>query len=88
MRTFLVNWKSVADRAFYEQGSTVPTREKFKIVLDSLYKRRNQIAHQADCSHETGVRMNIEKESVENYINNMEKIVNSIYNEIQEVNNA
>lgn len=83
-----VNWKNVADRAFYEQGSTVPTREKFKTVLDSLYKRRNQIAHQADCSHETGIRMNIERKTVENYIRDIADIVNSIQDEIQEVNNA
>ncbi len=77
-----VNWKNVANRAFYEQGSTVTPREKFKLVLDSLYKRRNRIAHQADCSHKTGLRMNIERETVKSYIRDVEKIVNSIHDEI------
>jgi hypothetical protein len=44
-----IKWQSVADRAFYEQGSTTPAKDKFKHTLNDLFKRRNQIAHQADC---------------------------------------
>lgn len=83
-----VNWKSVADRAFYEQGSTTPTKDKFKSTLNMLFRRRNQIAHQADCLHETGVKIDIEREIVEKYIGDIEKIVTAISEEIECVNNS
>lgn len=83
-----VKWQSVADRAFYEQGSKIPTKDKFKNILNSLFKRRNQIAHQADCLHETGVKIEIEREDVEAYITDIEKIVTAIFDEIEYVNNS
>ena len=81
-----VKWQSVADRAFYEQGSTTPTKDKFKYTLNALFRRRNQIAHQADRLHETGVKIDIEREDVEKYITDIEKIVISIYEEIECMN--
>ncbi|MFR0040662.1 MAG: HEPN domain-containing protein [Lachnospira sp.] len=83
-----VKWQSVADRAFYEQGSTTPTKDKFKYTLNALFRRRNQIAHQADRLHETGVKIDIEREDVEKYITDIEKIVISIYEEIECMNNS
>lgn len=83
-----VSWQNVADIAFYERGSTTPTRDKFKEVLRSLFNRRNKIAHQADCLHETGDRLDIERETVEEYIMNIEKIVKAISQEIEKVNNS
>ncbi|MBQ5445229.1 MAG: hypothetical protein IIT48_00985 [Lachnospiraceae bacterium] len=83
-----VKWKSVANRAFFEQGSTTPTNKKFKCKLNSLFRRRNQIAHQADCSHETAVKIDIKREDVENYIADIEKIVIAISEEIEYVNNS
>lgn len=83
-----VKWQSVADRAFYEQGSTTPTKDKFKHTLNSLFRRRNQIAHQADCLHETGAKINIERGDVETYIDDIEKIVTAISEEIENVNNS
>lgn len=83
-----VKWQSVADRAFYEQGSTTPTKDKFKQTLNSLFRRRNQIAHQADCLHETGAKIDIEREDVEKYIADIEKIVTAISEEIGYVNNS
>lgn len=83
-----IKWQNIADRAFYEQGSTTPTKDKFKLTLNSLFKRRNKIAHQADCLHETGVKVDIERETVENYISDIEKIVTAICNEIQQINNS
>lgn len=82
-----VKWQSVADRAFYEKGSMTPTNQKFKHTLNALFKRRNQIAHQADCLHETGAKINIEREDVEKYITDIEKIVIAISEEIKHVNN-
>lgn len=83
-----VKWQSVADRAFYEQGSTTPTNDKFKHTLNNLFKRRNQIAHQADCLHETGVKIDIEREDVEKYIDDIQKIVTAISEEIEQMNNS
>ena len=83
-----VKWQSVADRAFYEQGSTTPTKDKFKQTLNTLFRRRNQIAHQADCLHETGAKIDIEREDVEKYIADIEKIVTAISEEIEYVNNS
>ncbi len=83
-----VKWQSVADRAFYEQGSTTPTKDKFKQTLNALFRRRNQIAHQADCLHENGAKIDIECEDVENYIADIEKIVTAISEEIEYVNNS
>lgn len=83
-----VKWQNVADKAFYERGSTIPTKDKFKNSLNSLFKRRNQIAHQADCLHETGAKLDIEREDVETYIRNIEKIVEAISKEIECINNS
>ena len=83
-----VKWQSIADRAFYEQGSTIPTKDKFKATLNTLFRRRNQIAHQADCLHETGAKIDIERETVEKYICDVEKIVSAISEEIECVNNS
>lgn len=83
-----ISWKAVANRAFYEQGSTIPTADKFKFALNTLFQRRNQIAHQADYLHTTGTRINIARTDVEKYIEDIEKIVCAIYEQIQEKNNA
>ena len=83
-----VNWKNVADKAFYERGSETPTNKKFKCKLNTLFKRRNQIVHQADCLHETGDKIDITRKDVENYIDDIEKIVNAITEEIRSVNNS
>lgn len=83
-----VKWQDVAEKAFYEQGSSTPTKDKFKNALNSLFRRRNKIAHQADSSHETGEKLEIERSDVETHITNIEKIVNAIRSEIDKMNNA
>lgn len=83
-----VKWQNVSDRAFYEQDSATPTKEKFKSTLNSLFRRRNKIAHQADSKHETGEKLDIERSLVETHIDNIEKIVNAIRDEIEQVNNS
>ncbi len=82
-----VQWQAVANRAFYEQGSNTPVNDKFKESLNSLFKRRNQIAHQSDCLHTTGEKIDIDRGTVEGYINDIEKIANAIFEEINEVKN-
>ncbi|MGN1166218.1 MAG: HEPN domain-containing protein [Lachnospiraceae bacterium] len=83
-----VSWKDAAKEAFYERGSETPTDDKFKWVLNSLFRRRNKIAHQADCLHETGDKIDIERELVEEYIVNIEKIVKAISQGIEKKNNS
>lgn len=83
-----IKWQSVANRAFYKLDSNIPTKEKFKSTLNSLFRRRNQIAHQADCLHETGTKIDIERAMVESYIADIEKIVIAIFDEIEQVNNS
>ena len=83
-----VKWQNVADRAFYEQGSSTPTKDKFKYTLNSLFRRRNKITHEADMEHETGEKLDIERSQVEIHIDNIEKIVNAIREEIEQVNNS
>ncbi len=83
-----VKWQSVADRAFHTQGSTTPTKDKLKNTLNALFRRRNQIAHQADCLHETGQKLDIKREDVETYISDIEKIVTAISEEIEDMNHS
>lgn len=83
-----VKWQNVADRAFYEQGSTTSTKDKFKQTLNTLFRRRNQIAHQADFLHETGEKIDIAHEDVEKYIADIEKIVSAVAAEIDAMNNS
>ena len=40
--------QDIADKAFYEQGSSKPTITKMKNIVNALYKRRNIIAHQSN----------------------------------------
>ncbi|MGN0483508.1 MAG: HEPN domain-containing protein [Lachnospiraceae bacterium] len=83
-----VEWQEVANMAFYEKGSTIPTNQKFKQTLNALFKRRNQIAHQADCLHETAKKIDIDRETVETFIDAIEKIVMSILKKIREKDNS
>lgn len=72
---------SIADRAFYAIESTEKTKDKFKRRLDELYRRRNIIAHQSDREH-TDAQMNeISEEVVKQFLIDIEKIVNAIYEE-------
>ena len=83
-----LHWQNIAKAAFYEQGSTIPTDEKFKNALNSLFRRRNKIVHQADCQHETGEKFDINQAQVELYIDNIEKIVFAICDAIKDKDNS
>lgn len=83
-----LHWQKIAKAAFYEQGSTTPTDEKFKSALNSLFQRRNKIVHQADRQHETGEKFEINQEQVETYINNIGRIVSAICEAIKDKDNS
>lgn len=79
-----VEVKKVADRAFYDRDSRVKTTKQLEIALDSLFYRRNKIAHQLDREHANAERKPITKEMVEDFIDKTQKIVDAIYEEILE----
>lgn len=50
-----------------------------KTVIEQMFCRRNEIAHQNDRSHTSAVQNDIDRAYVEDYMKNVEKIVNAIY---------
>lgn len=48
-------------------------------IIRKLFQRRNEIAHQNDRSHASAIQADISKEYVMEYINNIEAIVNGIF---------
>lgn len=74
---------NVADKAFYQRGGTEKTKDKLKRRLNGLFCRRNIIAHQTDRAHSDAQVYNITKEIVENFICDIEKIVNAIDIEVR-----
>lgn len=73
-----INIREVADRAFYDMHATERTIDKLKRRLNSLYARRNIIAHQTDRAHENAQMAEISQETVLAFIEDAEKIVRSI----------
>lgn len=73
-----INFVAVADRAFYQMGETEKTKDKLKRRLNELYSRRNIIAHQTDREHTDAQVKSITKEIVQNFIDDIEKIVKAI----------
>lgn len=82
MKLLGVEVKDVANIAFYNQNETEKTEEKLKRRLNQLYYRRNLIAHQSDRAHEDAQLKEISKELVEKFISDMDKIVNAIFIEM------
>ena len=56
-----------------------------KDKLNGLYHRRNRIAHQSDWSERDAERKDISKEHVENYIDDINKIVVAIIEEAKKM---
>ena len=70
-------------KAFPRDKEETSKKDGAKIV-EELFRRRNEIAHQNDRNHATAVQTDITKEFVETYIGNIECIVTSIYTIIEE----
>lgn len=81
-----IKFNDIANDAFYKEGSTLKTFDQLKRFLNNLFHRRNSIVHQSDRLHENGVKKEINRDEVENYIENVEKIVVSIQNKIKSKN--
>lgn len=86
LRLIGIKIKDVEDTAFYEIGSSIPTRTKYKNAINNLYHRRNAIAHQSDRSHIDNTKNCIDKNTVEEYISGIKKIVDAIHSIIEKKN--
>ena len=70
--------QEVADAVFYERGSSTKTKDKLEKCLETLYRKRNIIAHQSGRRHSDAQREEVTKEMVKKYIKDIEKIVKKI----------
>lgn len=70
---------SIADKAFYERSSQERTRKKLERRVNELFFRRNLIAHQSDRLHQDASKKQITKELVEEFIEDLKKIVQAIH---------
>lgn len=70
-------------KAFPRQKDEQSKKDGKKIV-EKLFKRRNEIAHQNDRSHASAQQTEITKEFVEDYITKVETIVNAMQAIIEE----
>lgn len=73
-----IPFTSVMEKVFPDDNQE-DALKKGKYIVNMLFDRRNTIVHQDDRSHETAEQNDISKEFVEDYINKIEKIVNTIY---------
>ena len=65
-------------KAFPRDKEETSKKDGAKIITD-LFQRRNAIAHQNDRSHASAEQNDITKEFIENYVLNIEIIVNAIH---------
>lgn len=73
-----VEFKTVLVKAFPKDNEGISVAYG-KDVIQKLFQRRNEIAHQNDRSHANAEQTDISKNFVENYIGDIESIVNSIH---------
>lgn len=74
-------------KAFPREKEELSKKEGSKIV-ENLFKRRNEIAHQNDRSHASAEQTPITKEYVQEYIDNVESIVGAIQSIMEEKDSA
>lgn len=73
-----IEMTKVAEHAFYQVCSTEKPKDKLKRRLNGLSKRRNIIAHQTDRAHTDAQILSISKEIVQDFIADIEMIVDGI----------
>lgn len=78
-----VGFVPVMEKAFPRDKQETSVKDGAKII-ECLFTRRNEIAHQYDRSHATAEQNDISREYVEGYIKNIEHVVNAIYDVIAE----
>ena len=70
--------KDIADKLFYDKNSRTPTRDKLKYILNGLFARRNQIAHQSDRKRENAEREDITEEYVNETLDNIKNVIEAV----------
>lgn len=74
-----LNVQNIAKEAFFERDSSEKVKDKLKRRIGELYNRRNSIAHQFDRLHSDATRIEISKEIVVGFIEDIKKIVYAIH---------
>lgn len=79
-------FKKIADEMYHVQGSNEKTQDKLINLLDGLFDRRNKIAHQSDRNHDTGLKYDIVRTDVENYLDEIPKFVEIFHKKVNDFN--
>lgn len=73
-----ISFGEAMHRAFHKDTINASDKYGYKL-LKQLFDRRNKIAHQNDRDHSSAAQTDITKEFVEQYISDIEAIVNAIH---------
>ena len=76
--------KKIADSAFFDKNSNISTMDKLKQKINSLFYRRNKIAHQSDRERENAERQDIDKNFVMEKITDIYKIIEAVFNLVRQ----
>jgi hypothetical protein len=79
-----LNIQALADDVFYDLNSRERTSDKLKNRLNGLFNRRNLIAHQLDRKHANAEKLDIDRCLVEEFINDVNNIVEAISKQVLE----
>lgn len=73
-----VGFTEVMERIFNEDTRRDSVK-RGRMLIDSLFSRRNEIVHQNDRSHATALQNDIDREYVEDFLGNIEKVTYTIH---------
>lgn len=88
IRLLDLDFSDIANRTFYERGSSEKPQDKFKRRINELYNRRNAIAHQYDREHRDASANAISEPEVRAFLNDTVAIVNAINTVVSEKDNS
>lgn len=73
-----MGFTEVMERIFNEDTRRDSVK-RGRMLIDSLFSRRNEIVHQNDRSHATALQNDIDREYVEDFLGNIEKVTYTIH---------
>ena len=82
-----ISFGEAMHRAFHKDTINASDKYGYRLVKQ-LFDRRNKIAHQNDRDHSSAAQTNITKEFVEQYISDIEAIVNAMHDIAKEKDKA
>lgn len=82
-----INFGETMHRAFHKENINISDKYGYKLV-GQLFARRNKIAHQNDRDHSSAIQTDITREYVEQYISDIQAIVNAIHDIAKNKDNA